>query len=79
MNKFKKLFKQPEIILSTSNNGFSGTISLEFKTEWFIKYKWKKLLKTGKAIVEEVVFPKKNEIFGVGFELIPPKKCNNLP
>ena len=68
---FKEIFKRPELILSTAKKGFLGELNLKYKIKWFKPNFQKKLNKTGKIIIKEVINPKKNERVGCGFTLIP--------
>jgi hypothetical protein len=78
-NRFSKLLKKPELILKTTQNGFKGTINLDYKKFWFKKYKWNKLDKTGKAILKNVIKPKKSERVAVGFVLVQDKNFLDDP
>ena len=47
---FKEIFKKPDIILIAKENCFHGTLDLEYKQEWFRRYRWKELLGAAKRI-----------------------------
>ncbi len=71
--KFRPLFKKPELVLETGASGFEGDLTLDYRTKWFKKYKWKQLNETAKAILNNVLKVQKSEVFSVGFELVPKK------
>jgi len=76
---FEKIFKKPEIIIKAKKDGFIGTINLEYKPDWFKKYKWNLLLKTSRVIFDQVYNLKKGERVAIGFELILSKKDLDKP
>jgi len=82
-NYFESLFKEPEVIIEAEKNYFkikgkNKEKIIDFKINWFKNYKRKKLQETCKKIIEQYN-PKKNEVFSVGFELMPAKKELELP
>jgi len=76
---FKEIFKGPDIILKAEERGFEGTIGLEYKYRWHIKYKWNGLLGTASKIWKQGYNLKKGEKVGVSFVLIPSEKHTELP
>ncbi|MBU1198826.1 MAG: hypothetical protein KKF46_02040 [Nanoarchaeota archaeon] len=70
--KFRKLFKRPEVFVHANNNEFftNQGFRMDFKPQWFKKYKWDKLLETGEIIWDQVYNLKKDEKVGMGFDLI---------
>ncbi len=78
--KFIHLFKQPELFIIASGKGFAaGGKTMEFRTGWFRKRLWGKLLATCRRILEQGYALKKSEKFSVSFELMPTKKDLDLP
>jgi len=78
--KFEKIFSPPDIIFSAGKSSFTAhKLVMDFKQDWFKKYKWNLLLKTAKVIWKQVYNLKPNEKVGFGFELIPKQKDMQLP
>ncbi len=77
---FERIFRPPELIISASKRSFlaAGT-ALEFKTKWFRKRHWGKLLATCRRILIQGYNLRKRERFSVSFELIPRRKDLQLP
>ncbi len=76
---FKDIFKKPEFFIESRQNGFKGTIDLEYKYDWHKKYRWNDLVETAKTILKKGYDLKKNEKIGITFELIPKKENLELP
>lgn len=70
--QFKKIFKRPELFVHANNKEFftNKGFRMGFKPQWFKKYKWDKLLKTGKIIWKDVYNLKKSEKVAMGFDVI---------
>jgi hypothetical protein len=70
--EIRKIFKRPDLVLLAENKHFIGAdrLKLNFRPEWFRKYRWQKLLATGKIIWKQVYNLKKSEKVGIGFDLI---------
>lgn len=77
---FEKIFAPPELLVRASRNCFiADGRKIEFRTNWFRRRKWNRLLATCKRILEQGYTLKKNERFSISFELIPSKKDLLLP
>ncbi len=76
---FKEIFKGPDILLKAGENGFTGTVELEYKYRWHRRYKQKELLKTAYKIWKQGYNLKKGEKVGISFVLIPSEKHTELP
>jgi len=51
---FEKLFKQPGLELIAAKKGFrAGDKSIEFRNQWFKRFKWKQLIATNKRILKQ--------------------------
>ncbi|MFH1505389.1 MAG: hypothetical protein ABIE94_00150 [archaeon] len=69
--EFDKIFAPPDLILNAGKASFTAPkLVLDFKTQWFRKYRWKTLLQTSRVIWKQVYNLKLNEKVGFGFELI---------
>jgi hypothetical protein len=70
--EIRKIFKRPDLIIRADNKRFyaGDGLALDFKTGWFRKYRWDKLLETAKIIWSQVYNLKKSERVGIGFDLI---------
>ncbi|MBW2990662.1 hypothetical protein KY348_03070 [Candidatus Woesearchaeota archaeon] len=79
--KFKKIFKRPEVFVHASNKEFMTNqgFRMGFKPEWFKKYKWDRLLATGRIIWDQLYNLKKNEKVGFGFDVIRKDKDIEYP
>jgi len=78
-NGFEEIFKEPEIILNSGENGFDGSLKLAYKCKWHKEYRWEKLLKAAGMIWKEGYSLKKNENASIGFVLVPAEKEIELP
>jgi len=76
---FRKIFHKPDTIIKATNQGFIGSVNMDFQPKWFKKYRWQMLLKTSKVIYSQVLNLKKKESVGIGFELIPKAKDLDKP
>ena len=75
---FRKIFSPPDLRLTSSPIGFEGALRLPYHDEWFVPYKWKKLVETS-AILWKDVYALKNEHISLGFVLIPQLNDLELP
>lgn len=75
----EKYFEKPKTILKAINNGFSGDLTLEYKTKWFKPFMAVKLKKTADTIIKNVYNLKKSERFSIGFETVPDSKFLSHP
>lgn len=79
-DKFKKLFRVPDLIIESKKNNFlAGKIKLPYKYKWFKLYKASKLKISAKKIWKYVFNLKKNEIVQIDLPLIPPESILKLP
>jgi len=76
---FKDIFKGPDIILQAGEEGFSGTLNLEYKYRWHKIYRFKELLETASKIWKQGYDLKKGEKAGISFVLVPSEKHTELP
>ena len=76
---FKEIFKGPDIILKAGENGFTGTMELEYKFRWHKKYRVNELLETASKIWKQGYDLKKGERAGISFVLVPSEKHTELP
>tara|TARA_Y100000310_G_scaffold345085_1_gene461697 strand:+ start:1370 stop:3157 length:1788 start_codon:yes stop_codon:yes gene_type:complete len=76
---FKNIFKKPEIMLYSNLHGFTGTLDLDYKNEWYKKYRWAELVETTGTILKKGYDLKKGEKLGLTFELIPKEEDLELP
>ncbi len=79
IESFEGLFEKPDLILELKKSKFEGNINLDYKGDWFVPFMEQKLRKTTNRIVKEVFALKNNELFSVGFALIPNKKLLQDP
>lgn len=79
--KFRKIFKRPEVFVHANNKEFftNKGFRMDFKPNWFKKYKWDKLLATGRIIWSQLYNIKKTEKVGMGFDLIRKAKDIEYP
>jgi len=79
--ELRKIFKRPDIFIVADDKAFIITpdLKLDFKPDWFKKYKWDKLLETAKIIWNQVYDLKKNEKVGIGFDVILKAKDIKYP
>jgi hypothetical protein len=79
--EFRKIFKRPDAFIVADDKGFIITpgLKLDFRTEWFKKYRWNELLATAKVIWKQVYNLKKNEKAGIGFDVILKAKDITYP
>ncbi len=77
---FTNLFHAPDLYMTATGKGFvlDGK-KLSFKTGWFRKRLWGKLLQTAEKILLQGYGLKKSERMSVGFELIPTAKELKMP
>ncbi|KYK24619.1 hypothetical protein AYK26_03525 [Euryarchaeota archaeon SM23-78] len=70
--EFRKIFERPEVYIRASNKEFISNqgFRMNFKPEWFKRYRWEDLLATARIIWKQLYNLKKNEKVGFGFELI---------
>ncbi|TKJ17417.1 hypothetical protein CEE44_02680 [Candidatus Woesearchaeota archaeon B3_Woes] len=76
---FKNIFKKPELLLYSTEKGFTGTLDLEYKFSWYKKYRWNELVGTVNTLLKKGYDIKKNERLGISFETIPKKEDLELP
>lgn len=77
---FRKLFKQPDLYIIAGAGSFKADgKSLDFRTSWFKRRLWKKLLETASKILRQGYGLKKTERVSVGFELLPKAKDLEMP
>lgn len=79
--EIRKIFKKPEVFILDMKKEFlvNGESSLMFRTDWFRKYRWDKLLETARIIWSQVYNLKKSEKVGIGFDLVRMKKDIKYP
>lgn len=79
--EIRKIFKRPDIFIVADDKGFIITpeLILNFRPEWFRKYKWDQLLATAKIIWKQVYNLKKGEKVGIGFDVILKAKDIKYP
>ncbi len=78
--EFKKIFARPDLWLKATKKSFAAKgISLDFKTAWFKRFKWKQLLQTANKIWTQGYGTKKSETISIAFELMPKPKDLELP
>ncbi|MFH0874310.1 MAG: hypothetical protein V1859_00070 [archaeon] len=77
--KFKKIFNRPGLIIRSDEDSFIGKNYLEYQSGWLIKEDWKRIEKCAAAIIKNVINPKKNEIFGISFPLLPKEESEDSP
>ena len=78
-DKFEKIFRAPDYIITSNGKCFSGSLELPYKSGWFKSYRYKELLKTSSVIWEQLYNLKKKDIVGITFELVPPTEKLELP
>ncbi len=76
---FEDIFRDPEIILVSKENGFSGTLELNYRNRWHKKYRWKDLVDTAGVIWREGYNLKNTDRVSIGFALVPREKNTELP
>ncbi|MBN2052229.1 hypothetical protein JW756_01885 [Candidatus Woesearchaeota archaeon] len=79
--EIRKIFRKPDVFILDMKKDFlvNGDFPLKFRSEWFRKYRWDKLLETGKVIWKQVYNLKKSEKAGLGFDLIWKDKAAKYP
>ena len=76
---FEEIFKEPEIILESTERGFSGTLELDYRYKWHKRYRKKELIETAKVIWRCGYALKKSDRVNIGFVLMPPEEHTELP
>ncbi len=77
---FTNLLNAPDLYITATDKGFViREKTLSFKTGWFRKRLWNKLLETAEKILIQGYGLKKSERMSVGFELIPTAKDLEMP
>jgi len=79
--EIRKIFKRSDVFIVADDKGFIITpdLKLDFRPDWFKKYKWDGLLETAKIIWSQVYNLKKNEKVGIGFDVILKAKDIKYP
>ncbi len=67
---FKGLFDEPDFILEATEDGFAGSLNLNFRDNWFEEYREAELKETCAKIWNDVYNLKNNEKVSIGFVLI---------
>jgi hypothetical protein len=79
--EIRRIFKRPDAFIMDLGSHFmlNADIKLDFRPEWFKKYRWEELLETGKVIWSQVYNLKKSEKVGIGFDVIMRAKDIKYP
>jgi hypothetical protein len=77
--EFKNVFRKPDLFLTSAQGSFTGDLELDYKNQWYKTYKFDKLRQTAKVLVKQGYGLKKNERFGISFELVAKKSDMGLP
>ena len=64
--EFEKIFAGPDFFLEARKGGFSGSMDLPFRTEWFNDYRMEELMETSEILWRDVYALKKGERVGIG-------------
>ncbi|MBL7054288.1 hypothetical protein ISS05_00855 [Candidatus Woesearchaeota archaeon] len=76
---FEDIFKEPEIFLTSTPEGFCGTLKLKYRNRWHKRYRWNELIETAGVIWKQGYDLKKTDKVSIGFTLIPSEKNTELP
>jgi len=81
--EFERIFKKPEVFIAAGKKCFlvdvkGKSFEMDFKNEYYRERMIPQLRKTCNKIIGQYA-PKKSEVFGVSFELIPAMKNLDLP
>jgi hypothetical protein len=79
--EIRKIFKRPDVIIKANDKEWiiDGKYRINFRPEWFRKYRWKTLLETAKIIWTQVYNLKHHEKVGIGFDLVLKAKDIKYP
>jgi hypothetical protein len=78
-NEFRNIFRKPDLFLQAGEKYFVGDLVVDFKSQWHKPYRFNDLLATARRLVKEGYDLRKNERFGISFELVAKKSDMGLP